>query len=279
MNKTITFIRNELRDLYSTGELNSIARRIIEQVCDMPLHRQLLCKDRQLSATEQAQIDAIVARLSRAEPLQYVLGYADFCGMTLAVNRSTLIPRPETEELVRLVISELTVEKPKILDIATGSGCIAVALAVQLNDAEIYATDISDEALATARTNVERYAAKVHFFRSDILNDALTKLPALDAIVSNPPYIAESEKDAMHRNVLDYEPHQALFVPDDDPLLFYRRIATLAGERLKRGGRLFLEINPRFADETVCLLRDKGFGEVNLVRDMSNKERMINARI
>jgi release factor glutamine methyltransferase len=278
MNETVTYIRNMLGKLYPAEEINSLVRRIVEHVCQMPLHQQLLCKDKQLSRTEKERIRAIVQRLESAEPMQYILGEVEFYGLTLEVNPSVLIPRPETEELVDLMLQSLTGKGLKILDIGTGSGCIALALARHLEAAEVYAVDISEGALVTAKRNAQRNGAVVHFVQTDILREMPSSFPPFDVIVSNPPYICESEKKGMHANVLDFEPHEALFVPDDDPLLFYRRIASVGIEKLTPNGWLFFEINAAFGKVTVEMLREKGYRDVESVHDLSNKERMIKAR-
>jgi len=279
MNETVAYIRGALGALYPAGEVNTLIRRIIEYVCRMPLAQQLLCKDTQLSQTEKERIHIIVRRLEKMEPLQYVFGETVFCGLTLEVNPSVLIPRPETEELVELIRQTETDRCLKIMDTGTGSGCIAIALAHYLPEAEVYAVDISESALATARSNAVRNGVSINFIHADILRTTLPELPPLDVIVANPPYVRESEKKDMQANVLDYEPPIALFVPDDDPLLFYRRIAAVGRERLKPDGRLFLEVNEAFGAATVSLLHETGYRNIELIRDLSNKERIIKAVI
>jgi release factor glutamine methyltransferase len=195
------------------------------------------------------------------------------------VNPSVLIPRPETEELVDLVIRTLTGKGLKILDIGTGSGCIAIALARRLKEAEVYAIDISGNALDTAERNAQRNGVAIHFVRADVLREIPPSLPlSFDVIVSNPPYVRECEKNGMHANVLNFEPHEALFVPDDDPLLFYRQIASIGIERLRPDGRLFFEINENCGKIVVEMLREKGYRDIELVRDLSGKDRITNAR-
>ncbi|MDR2120260.1 MAG: peptide chain release factor N(5)-glutamine methyltransferase [Tannerella sp.] len=279
MNETVTYMRKTLGNLYSAEEVNSLVRRIVEHVCLMPLHRQLADKDRQFLQTEKARIRAIVQRLEKAEPVQYVFGETEFYNLTFEVNPSVLIPRPETEELVDFIVRTLKKSNGlKILDIGTGSGCIAVALARYLKDAEVYALDISGDALETAARNARRHGVGVRFIRADILREMPSSLPPLDVIVANPPYVRECEKHGMHANVLAFEPHEALFVPDDDPLLFYRRIASAGIERLRPDGRLFFEINEACGDIVVEMLREKGYRDVEIVRDLSGKERIICAR-
>ncbi|MDR1406753.1 MAG: peptide chain release factor N(5)-glutamine methyltransferase [Tannerella sp.] len=279
MNETITYMRRALARLYSAEETRSIVRRVIEHVCRMPFHRQWVCKDTQLSQTEKACIRAIVQRLEKAEPLQYVLGETAFYGLTLEVNPSVLIPRPETEELVDFMVRALTGKMLKILDIGTGSGCIAIALARHLPETEVHAVEISGRALETAGRNARRNGVAVYFVQADILRDGLSSLPLFDVIVSNPPYVCEREKRGMHANVLHFEPHEALFVPDDDPLLFYRRIASVGIDRLATDGWLFFEINEAYGEMIVDMLREKGYRSIECFRDLSGKERIIKARI
>ncbi|MDR0756620.1 MAG: peptide chain release factor N(5)-glutamine methyltransferase [Tannerella sp.] len=311
MNETVIYMRKALAPLYPAEEINSLVRRIIAHVCLMPLHQQLLCKDTQFSRTEKVRIHAIIQRLEKAEPVQYVLGETEFYGLTFEVNPSVLIPRPETEELVELILrtpgctqgenpnsgeSDFDGREPcvrrhshsaqgatgkglKILDVGTGSGCIAIALARHLKEAEIHAIDISGKALETARRNALRHGVNVRFAQADVLREMPSSLPPFDVIVSNPPYVRECEKVGMYANVLDFEPHVALFVPDDDPLLFYRQIASAGIEKLTPGGRLFFEINEACGAAVVKMLYEKGYRDVELIRDMSGKERMTRAKI
>jgi len=228
-------------------------------------------------------------RLEGGEPIQYVLGRACFCGRSFAVAPGVLIPRPETEELCRLIIDTHPSESLNILDIGTGSGCIAITLALEMPDAEVEAVDISPEALAIAGANAARLGAKVSFHQYDILSEDSPPLgrgrgwgapstPKYDIIVSNPPYICERERADMERNVLDYEPHTALFVPDDDPLLFYRTIGQKALTMLVPGGILCFEINPLYCDQLIELLRSQGYCEVETVSDSFGKRRFVTAK-
>lgn len=226
---------------------------------------------------EIKDLDDVVRRINQHEPVQYVIGEAEFYGRKFRVNSSVLIPRPETEELVRTVLS-LARKKTslRILDIGTGSGCIPITLALELRHASVFAIDVSDRALQTATENARALNAAVNFRRIDFLYEGLHEEP-FDIIVSNPPYIAASEKSSMSSNVVDYEPHLALFVPDDDPLIFYRAIATKSGTMLKQGGKVAVEINERLGAEVVRLFSEAGFGEVKLIRDISGKDRIITA--
>ena len=279
MHETTAYIKQTLQALYLPDEVRSLTRMLIEHVCGFPLHQQLLCKDTQLSRMQKSRIMASVQRLAESEPVQYVLGETLFHGWPFEVNTSTLIPRPETEELVALILQRVTAPGQRVLDIGTGSGCIAVTLAKCLPEAEVTAIDISGEALATAGRNARRNGVTVQFLQADILLSAPADgFPAFDLMVSNPPYVRESEKAAMRPNVLNHEPHQALFVPDDDPLLFYRRIADVAQEKLADDGALFFEINEACGAVTVEMLRGKGFRTVTLSHDLSGRDRFIEAR-
>jgi release factor glutamine methyltransferase len=221
-------------------------------------------------------------RVNRGEPVQYIVGEEYFFGRRFHVNPSVLIPRPETEDLIRRIVKydeDLTASgsRPsllKILDIGTGSGCIPVTLYHEIANADIFATDISSRALAVARDNAARLKARITFLKHDILNE---KIPVndLDAIVSNPPYVTEGEKNAMNANVVDHEPHLALFVSDRDPLLFYRHIVRKANASLKAGGLLAVEINERFGEAVSGLFREEGFTEVEIIKDLAGKHRIV----
>lgn len=239
----------------------------------------------ELSATEihkgktvQAQMSDfsdVINRLNKEEPLQYILGIAEFYGRPFEVNGAVLIPRPETEMLIESVLKLIDHERARsILDIGTGSGCIGITLALELPHAKVIATDISKEALTVAATNAERLGAQVQFLQHDILAE---KLPfnELDVAVSNPPYIREQEKAMMSRNVIDNEPAQALFVPDDNPLIFHRSIAIQSMRALCSGGLLILEINEQLGDACTLLLRDVGYSRVSLIQDLDKKARFV----
>ncbi len=219
----------------------------------------------------------IIQRINRHEPIQYVLGKAEFYGRGFAVDGSVLIPRPETELLIRAVLKEKKFS-PTILDIGTGSGCIAITLAVEIPSSEVYAIDISEEALTVAQQNSKNHKAKVNFSKFDILaNEKLEH--RFDIIVSNPPYIAESEKKEMNSNVLDFEPPLALFVTDKDPLVFYKAIARKGKSLLKPGGKIFVEINERFGNELKQHFRNEGYSNVSIEKDINNKDRILMAEL
>ena len=224
------------------------------------------------------KLNAVVDRLVAGEPIQYILGYADFYGMRFAVNPSVLIPRPETAELVDLIVSDAGRQPDlSVLDLCTGSGCIAVALARNLPFSRVEAVDISADALSVARTNSAALRAFVSFLQADVLTMTPPAAPEFDIIVSNPPYIPESDRADMDRNVLEHEPSIALFVPDADPLRFYDAITRYASQALRPGGYLYFEINPDFSDRIVSNLRAAGYDDVCAVRDIHGRYRFVKA--
>ena len=271
--------KDELSALYPLEEVETFFFRLGEYFLDMKRIDLTLNKDKELSSEELESFKNALARLKKSEPLQYIIGEAEFYGYPFKVNPSVLIPRPETEELVEWIIKDCKEKysdnRPiKILDIGTGSGCIAITLAKELPFAEVFAIDISEKALVTAKQNAALNAVAVNFVKEDILQ--LQKLTqSFDIIVSNPPYVRELEKFEIHSNVLENEPHQALFVADDDPLLFYRKISTLADKNLQRDGSLYFEINQYLGEETSILLKKFDFSEIILRQDLFGKDRML----
>ena len=233
-------------------------------------------KDIILSECKQRELENIIFRLQKNEPIQYIRGFAEFDGRRFKVAPGVLIPRPETVELVELVARENT-DACRLLDIGTGSGCIAISLDKRLPDAKVEAWDISEEALAIAYTNNKELEAEVMFLQRDVLSDDWEKTPSFDVIVSNPPYVTEAEKNGMDANVLDWEPELALFVPDDDPLRFYRRIADLGRELLLPGGRLYFEINQAYGLETAHMLEMNQYRDVRVIKDIFGKDRIVTA--
>ena len=269
-------IESELSTFYPQGELKALVRLLLFEVAGWEPTDLLTHPEWMLTPAQQAKIDDTVARLKRYEPIQYIVGHTDFCGAQISVDKNVLIPRPETAELVDLVEKNVP-KNTRLLDIGTGSGCIAIALAKRLPEAHITAYDISGDALKLARKNAEQNGVKINFEKIDILN-----APAInqkfDAIVSNPPYVMQREKSQMQPNVLDYEPALALFVADDNPLIFYDRIADFAKTNLTDGGKLFFEINHLLAHETAELMLKKGFSSAELVKDSFEKERFLIVR-
>lgn len=281
MDRTLAFIQSEMRrqlaPVYSPRELQQVVFELLEHF-GFTRVQVIAYPDAKISETDYEQLQLMLKRLADGEPLQYVIGTEWFMDMPFSVCRDVLIPRPETEELVRLIVGRCKQPSPRIADVGTGSGCIAVSLAKLIDGAQVTAVDVSASAIEVARRNAERNGAQVEFVCADILTDNQLFAPSsLDVVVSNPPYVTETDKSQMSRNVLDFEPHLALFVPDSDPLLFYRRIAVLAQQWLKSGGMLFFEINERFGPETVQLLENMRFDNVELHRDFYEKNRMVSA--
>jgi len=275
---TYSEIWHRIATSYDDGEARAIARILIEELFGLS-YADIVCgATEQLSADDTLRLDTAVRRIEQGEPLQHVLGYADFCGNRFSVNSSVLIPRPETEWLVdegaKLMSTTATSSPKRILDIGTGSGCIAISLKLRLGDAYVEAWDISEEALRTAQDNADALKAEVVFRKRDALRADNTAAP-WDLIVSNPPYICDSERSAMDDNVLLHEPHTALFVPDDDPLRFYRAIARYALLTLNIGGSLLFECNTRYAEATGKMLSDMGFEEVTVSDDCFGLPRFV----
>ena len=275
MKRITSIIREELSQCYSTDEIAALTRIIAIELLGVSQMAFYLKDDIPLTAEQQTLFDNAIERLKKQEPIQYILGYSDFCGLRFKVTPATLIPRPETSELVEWIASEATGNE-SILDIGTGSGCIAISLAHKLPQSKVTAWDISTDALAVATENSKANGCAVAFEEVDILAYKPTG-EQFDIIVSNPPYIKENEKPAMHSNVLDWEPHTALFVPDSDPLLFYRAIAEKGMQILKPGGRLYFEINRAHGKETMEMLVSLGYTEIELRKDFAENDRMIRA--
>ena len=285
---------HRLTPLYEPGEAKAIVRLLLDECYGLSWADVLGGKVTELSANDQTELEKIMLRLEKGEPIQYIIGVADFCGRQFHVEPGVLIPRPETAELCQLILATESHGQTRniceipchsdanILDIGTGSGCIAITLALELPDARVTAWDISDEALHIASENAKRLGASVTFEHRDVLSISLTShLSPLtshyDLIVSNPPYICRQETDGMAQNVLDYEPHLALFVPDNDPLLFYRAIAQYATKALKPQGALFFEINPLYASSLTHLLSTMSCYDIKTLPDQFGKLRFLKA--
>ncbi len=265
LKEAIEQLKSGLAGAYESAEVQAMIRIICEDVFNYDQVDVALRQESELPDFAPQRIADIITRLRRHEPLQYIVGSARFHGHRFKVTPAVLIPRPETEQLVDLIADENPASDLRVLDMGTGSGCIAISLARALKFAQVDALDISQDALAVARENALALKVKVRFFESDML---APQPPArYDIIVSNPPYVCWSEREAMERNVLDYEPGQALFVPDNDPLLFYKSIVPYAAQSLERGGHLYLEINQRFGSEMRRLLEENGFEEVRIIED------------
>jgi release factor glutamine methyltransferase len=286
----MTFIEAErkfidgLSTIYEPEEARSLSWLSISYVCKLERAKYLSIKQEEINSDDSKQLFKIHEQLIQGKPLQYILGETEFYDLTFKVNPNVLIPRPETEELVdwALITSRIIngeTEVLKILDIGTGSGCIPISIKKYIPLADITAIDISEAALNTARQNADLNQTEINFIQDDILNPSNLELinTKYDLILSNPPYVTESEKEHMLDNVLKHEPHKALFVPTNDPLVFYRAIAEFALVHLKINGFLFLELNEKFGQETLNLLKEKGFKEIELRQDMGGKDRMIKA--
>ena len=275
--EAIQQLRESLSPVIEAGELQAMIRVICEDVFNYDQVDVALRQDHELPDFAPERIAEIIARLKRHEPLQYVVGCARFHGHRFKVTPAVLIPRPETEQLVDLIIDENPDADLKVLDMGTGSGCIAIALARALKFAQVDALDVSRDALAVARQNAALLKTPgVRFFESDML--ASQPSACYDIIVSNPPYICWSERESMDRNVKDFEPGQALFVPDSDPLLYYKAIARYASQSLEHGGKLYLEINQRFGNEVKHLLESCGLDDVRIIEDSFGHVRFAAAR-
>ena len=269
---------HQLAPLYGDGEAKAIAQMVYEVRYGLTLPDIYLGKDTQLSADDQAELQEIAKRLADNEPVQYVLGVADFCGRQYHVEPGILIPRPETEHLCRLITKHVAIGSAnrKVLDIGTGSGCIAITLALDIPNSQVTAWDISPIALRVAKGNAEQLGAQVNVVENDMLQQTYQVAPQWDLIVSNPPYICDSEAEEMDANVLDYEPEIALFVPDDDPLQFYVPIMNYAQSALHPGGELWLETNPLYEEIIEERLLELGFN-VTAHDDQFGKTRFIQA--
>lgn len=271
LKEAIEQLRAGLTGLAEPQEAQAMIRIICEDVFNYDPVDVALRQESELPDFAPERIADIIERLRRHEPLQYIVGHALFHGHKFKVNPSVLIPRPETEQLVDLIIDENPASDLHVLDMGTGSGCIAISLARALKFAQVDALDVSRDALVVARENAAALKVKVRFFESDML--APQPAARYDIIVSNPPYVCWSERETMESNVKDYEPGQALFVPDNDPLLFYKSIAPYAMQSLEPGGRLYLEINQRFGNEVKRLLEGCGLDEVRIIDDSYGKVR------
>jgi release factor glutamine methyltransferase len=281
-----TFLQ-ELSSLYDEMEIESFFYIILESFHNKKRIDLALNPEMEMDALQLLRWESTLAELKKEKPIQYIVGETEFYGLPFLVNQNTLIPRPETEELVELILND-NIQHPssiiQLLDIGTGSGCIAISLAKNLPNAQVSAIDVSEKALSTAQKNAEINKVKVNFIQADILKvDDLNNLPTsnfqlptqFDVIVSNPPYVRNLEKAEIRPNVLEYEPHLALFVEDNDALLFYRKIAELAKKNLTENGKLYFEINQYLGKETVELLEDSGFKDVILKKDIYGNDRMI----
>ncbi|NLA50135.1 MAG: peptide chain release factor N(5)-glutamine methyltransferase [Bacteroidales bacterium] len=270
-------LKDELKDVYPVYEINAMSAIILRDILKTPGIHHLALPETRLDHEQARKIMSVCRELKKGKPLQYILGKTEFYNCTIYLNEHTLIPRPETEELTDLVIRENRENILPVLDVGTGSGCIAIALAINLPLSKVSGFDISVEAIKKARENAVLNNARVSFTAGDLFTIGRKQFQGTGIVVSNPPYIPESEKRFMRKNVLDYEPHAALFVPDSDPMVYYRAIAGLASEILVPGGKIYLEINEAMGAELSDLLKLSGFPSPEIIRDINNRERIIKA--
>lgn len=256
--------------LYGADEAASIARMVLEELGGVSWSESILRPDEEC---EIEGFDKIVEDIERGRPIQYIIGVAEFCSLSMTVREGVLIPRPESEELVNWVVSECRGGE-KILDLCSGSGALAIAISSKLRDAEVCAVELSDDALAIAKENIERLAPRVKLVKGDVLEVEGFVDGSYNVIVANPPYIPCSEIVTMRKNVVDFEPSMALFVPDNDPLLFYRSIAKSGLKLLKSGGKIYFEVHENFATQTAEMMEELGY-KTTIRRDINDKPRMV----
>jgi release factor glutamine methyltransferase len=278
MKAGLASIRKELAGIFPKEEIESLIYLIFEKLKGYSRTQYLLSKEEILSTDDQVALERIISRLKNYEPIQYILGETEFYGLPFYSVPGVLIPRPETEELVQWIIQENKLSSPTILDMGTGTGCIAISLQKNIEQANVLACDISPICIETAIRNAALNAAPVSVFAFDILNNTPKIIfSTLNVIVSNPPYVRETEKLMMEKNVLEYEPELALFVPNENPLIFYEHIADFANIHLQKQGSLYFEINEAFGQQCLEMLQAKGFSNIILKKDIHGKDRMIRA--
>lgn len=270
------FFRRKLKGVFTNSEIEQIAAEAFRVLLGISKEKVILYPERRLSEGEMLSLIRLVKEIKSGVPVQYALGETEFYGLHFQVNPSVLIPRPETEELCEWIINDTKGSVVSILDIGTGSGCIAITLAKHLQRSTFNGWDVSEAALSLARQNAENNGVEVGFLCVDVLNDQ-PRDDQWDIIVSNPPYVLESDGKDMAKHVLEHEPHVALFVSDNDPLVFYRAIANLSKQQLSGKGKLYFEIHEKYGKEVCKLLEEDGFCEIELRKDLSGKDRMIRA--
>lgn len=272
------YLTKELKEIYKEPEINAITNIIIKTVIGATRLHQLYMPEHQVTYKQVERILDICKELKTGKPIQYILGETIFYNCTIRVSGATLIPRPETEELVDLIIKENKGYTGNIIDIGTGTGCIAIALAVNIPSAKITGIDISEEALVTARENSVLNNSQITLIQGDILTIKTAIIHKPGIIVSNPPYIRNSEKMYMNKNVLDFEPHIALFVEDSDPLKYYRAILEFAENNLSKGGKVYFEINEAMGRSMIQLFESFGYSGIELVADINGRDRIIKGK-
>lgn len=278
------YYASELEKIYGSDEANTLIMILLEHYFNIDRVKIAMNPELRLSESEMLTLHFAVKELLKNKPVQYIIGETEFCGMRFFVNENVLIPRPETEEMVNMIVSRrdkacFVRTGCDVLDIGTGSGCIAISLAKLLKDSAVTAVDVSEKALEVAKKNAEANEVNVNFIKDDILNPQNRDLlnGQFDIIVSNPPYVCESEKSEMRANVLDYEPSTALFVSDNDPLVFYRKILEFAQKALKPNGEVWFEINEKFGNEMQDLCFDMGFNNIEIIKDFRDRDRILRA--
>jgi release factor glutamine methyltransferase len=269
------YLAKELEKIYQEPEISAIINLVIKTVTGITKLHQLYLTEQIVTKQQAEKITGICKDLKTGKPIQYILGETSFYDCIIRVNRDTLIPRPETEELVDLIIKENKAYQGTIIDVGTGSGCIAIALAANLPGAVIKGIDISDEAIRIAHENAQLNNVAVSFVKGDVFSFDSERFDKAGIIVSNPPYVRNSEKQFMNKNVLDFEPHSALFVTDSDPLIYYRAILKLADKILIPGGRLYFEINEAMGKSMLQLLESFSYADIQIIADINNKDRII----
>ncbi|SIT89783.1 peptide chain release factor N(5)-glutamine methyltransferase [Pontibacter indicus] len=279
--QTSQYIRESIQTAFPEPEAGAIAQLVLEHVLQLDRMQLSLAQQQELDPEQETQVQQAVERLKKQEPVQYVLGTAHFYGLDLQVDERVLIPRPETEELVDLVVREHRgLSGLQVLDICTGSGCIPLAIAANLEVDKVYGLELSEGALQVARANARQLKLPAAWLQQDVFEPVLgIASHSLDIITSNPPYVKEQEKALMRTNVLAFEPHLALFVPDEDPLKYYRRIAEIGTALLKKGGRLYFEINEQYGEEVRQLLLQAGFTKARVVQDLFGKDRIVTGEL
>lgn len=279
LRSVIGYIREELHDYYDTEEIENFIFYLANFFLGFSRTDLVLKKEDTMSESVLLKFNAAIKDLKKYKPIQYIIGSTEFYGIPLKVNSHVLIPRPETEELVDLIVKEsvrLNRDTISILDIGTGSGCIAIALKKNIYSSAVFAIDISEKALELAVENARMNSTEISFILADILQSpTIQEEPMFDVIVSNPPYVRNSEKQSMSKNVLDYEPHLALFVGDTDALLFYKSIVKFADKYLKNTGKLYFEINEDMANQMQAMVEEKGYGNSRIIKDLSGKNRIL----
>ncbi|MBP7166979.1 MAG: peptide chain release factor N(5)-glutamine methyltransferase [Bacteroidia bacterium] len=271
--------KNELAEVYDSAEVNALVKLLLQERLKLSFSELRFQEDRELPDEQLSVLEKDLVRLKTGEPVQHVLGYTWFHDLKILVSGDVLIPRPETEELVSFIQDYSLPEEANLLDICCGSGCIALALKHHFTSAKVFAADVSDVALELAAENSRVLSLPLNIFKWNVLEENCPEsdLPLFEVIVSNPPYVRMEEINEMHPNVVKFEPHLALFVPDDEPLLFYRIIADFSSQQLKKGGRLWFEINRAHGEEVAEMLEQKGYSDVRIYHDMSGNDRFVSA--